>query len=222
MKYEDYQIDSKIKNLVKKREISIKFLAEKIKMTESGLHSALKNNSVKIKTLHEISIILDVDISYFFKPIPDLQQLYNDIEQEKEVLLPYMELKNGIYEIFNQSKGFTETEANLISQTFKLAKIINENKEDNKKLTEKCSLYKKINNFNDKKIVNLYSTIKYLVYEVLLHSSELQNVNAYNNLYYFLEFYKDDLDNDTIERIKKLTKKNEHKLGKGYKEHPKL
>lgn len=50
-----------------KRGKTIKEFANEIKMSEIGLHNAIKKNSTKIETLVKISNALNVDIKTFFK-----------------------------------------------------------------------------------------------------------------------------------------------------------
>ena len=57
---------NKIKSLAKSNKISLKELAEKISLTEVGLHQSLKNKSLKITDLEQIAGILGVPVSSFF------------------------------------------------------------------------------------------------------------------------------------------------------------
>lgn len=58
----DYQL---IKNKSKEKGISLKTLAESIKMTEQGLHAAFRNNTLTVSALEKISIQLDTPLTYF-------------------------------------------------------------------------------------------------------------------------------------------------------------
>ena len=57
----------KIKQIAEKKGISIRKLAEVIEKTEQGLHSAIRNNTLKSIDLEKIAQILEVPISYFFE-----------------------------------------------------------------------------------------------------------------------------------------------------------
>lgn len=62
----------RLKELLLRKNISIKDFAKKIEMSEIGLHNALKNNSTKIETIYKISKALSVNPSYFFKTEEEL------------------------------------------------------------------------------------------------------------------------------------------------------
>lgn len=57
----------KIIELLKKKDISRKELAQIIGMSEKGLGLMLKHNTIKVTTLIEISKALKVDINYWFR-----------------------------------------------------------------------------------------------------------------------------------------------------------
>lgn len=61
------EIDIKIKELARKNQITLKELAEKIGITEQGLYTTFKNESLKVTTLLKISEVLNVDINEFFR-----------------------------------------------------------------------------------------------------------------------------------------------------------
>lgn len=214
MEYSEYQINNKIKLLARRKGITMKFLAENINMTESGFYSALKNDSFKVKTLHDISTILDVEVNYFFKPLPDLKKLSKEIKDKKEEMLPLMINEAGVLKIINQSKGFTEEEAGLVSEIFNLMRIIDKKKIENKKITEENLLYLKIDKLNNNKIKNLVYTIKFLLLEILKFTKEVANIETFSSLNYIIKLYEDDFDKETIKKIKSLTKKFEIKFGK--------
>jgi len=179
----------------------------------------------------------------------DLSQKIENLRKNKGILQMDFALKIGIN--VNTYRNLLKSEDFRLSQLKNMSKILNvpityflnDNMKENlpyntlniaekkrlfqaekelKEIKEKVDLLKQLNQHQKGKINNLYSTIKYLVYEILLHSDELKSINSYNNLFYFLKLYKDDLDSETIKRIEKLTAKHELKLGKDYTEHPKL
>lgn len=59
------ELKEKILDLLEKRNLTIKQLAEKIGMSETGFHSTLKNNTFKFDTIIKISAELGVNVSYF-------------------------------------------------------------------------------------------------------------------------------------------------------------
>ncbi|MDQ3190618.1 MAG: helix-turn-helix domain-containing protein [Bacteroidota bacterium] len=75
----------RLKSLLKERGYSIKEFAIKIKMSEIGLHNAIKANSTKLETIEKIAQELNVSISYFFKSDEELK--IELISSEKEVWL---------------------------------------------------------------------------------------------------------------------------------------
>ncbi len=58
-------LKERILDLLEKRNLTIKQLAEKIGMSETGFHSTLKNNTFKFETIVKICQILGVHVSYF-------------------------------------------------------------------------------------------------------------------------------------------------------------
>jgi transcriptional regulator with XRE-family HTH domain len=82
---------SKIKKLCNDRNTSLKDLANKIEISEQGLHGMLKNHTMQIKTLQSIADYFKVPVTYFFED--------NKInENTKEQLLDelYMDFKKMI------------------------------------------------------------------------------------------------------------------------------
>lgn len=59
-------IDKTVKKYSKQQGLTLKELAEKVGMTETGLSRALNRKSLKVKTLERISEVLQVPISAFF------------------------------------------------------------------------------------------------------------------------------------------------------------
>jgi transcriptional regulator with XRE-family HTH domain len=57
---------SLIKNFASENKISLKDLAEKINLSEQGLHSGIKNQTLSVTNLEKISKVLNVPISKFF------------------------------------------------------------------------------------------------------------------------------------------------------------
>ncbi len=219
MEYSEYQINSKIKFLAKIRGITIKLLAEKINMTESGLYSTLKNNSIKVKTLHDISTVLDVELTYFLNPTQNSGELFKDFEAKKDALLPLLIKKDGVLEILNQSKGFTEAEAGLISEIFNLVRIIQEKEEENEKLIEKDLLYKKFEKFYEHNTDMLISAIGSILIDVYFigkkNNIDLENqikkTYGYKTLSSFLKHFGKDIKEASEKRNEAIKQKNKGK-----------
>jgi len=63
---------SKIKILLESKKITVKKLAEKIGISEIGLHKMMNNQSMRIDVIEKIAEFLEVPVSYFFEenPVP--------------------------------------------------------------------------------------------------------------------------------------------------------
>lgn len=61
------KILERIKIVCAQRDVTIKELTKNINMTEAGFYRAIKTQSLRIKTLQEISDVLGVEIGFFFK-----------------------------------------------------------------------------------------------------------------------------------------------------------
>ncbi|MFQ3578552.1 MAG: helix-turn-helix transcriptional regulator [Bacteroidales bacterium] len=59
----------KLEEVRKSRNLSIEELANKIKMSKTGLHNAIKSGIFKIATLEKIAKVLDVPLSYFLMKV---------------------------------------------------------------------------------------------------------------------------------------------------------
>lgn len=92
----NYQL---IKELCEQKGLTMKSLADKLEISETGLYQILRNQSTKVKTLEEIARVLDVPISSFFSD--DLNDRLNFTEGEVSGLLKRMELA--------QMKSFSES-----------------------------------------------------------------------------------------------------------------
>jgi len=113
-----------IKNFCKSKLLTIKDLALKIGMTESGLHYTLKNNTLKVETLQKIAGVLDIPIGNFFnKGIP--------------LRLEYANEESAVLYMFSQSVRLFLDELKKIDENTTIGEfkklgmygIINENKE---------------------------------------------------------------------------------------------
>lgn len=74
----DFQLEEKIKEFAKEKNISIRQLCIKIGMTENGFSKALKNNTLKLNVLKKISSELEVSIHDFFED--DNNDYYDEYE----------------------------------------------------------------------------------------------------------------------------------------------
>lgn len=87
-------ISLKITNLYKQKLMTLQDLADKIGMTKTGLHNALKSNDFKVSVLQKIAIALNVDISYFFMTNNTFLSSY----KEMEIQLNALEKDNNVLE----------------------------------------------------------------------------------------------------------------------------
>lgn len=62
---------SKIKRISQAKKVTIKSLAEKIGMTEHGLHASIRNNSLKIRDLEKIADVLNIPVVHCFNESDD-------------------------------------------------------------------------------------------------------------------------------------------------------
>lgn len=64
----------------------MKALAGEVGMTETGLHRALKNKSLKVKTLERISEVLEVPIAFLFGEEQRLEEERRKYKRENKEL----------------------------------------------------------------------------------------------------------------------------------------
>lgn len=68
----------RIKRELERRNISIRSISKNIGVTEQGLHQMIRNGSMKISVLEEISKFLDVDIAHWFEDDRKILQVNED------------------------------------------------------------------------------------------------------------------------------------------------
>lgn len=74
---------NKIKDLARDKKISLKELASRVDISETGLHHSIRSKVMRIDVLEKIASVLDVNICVFFG---DRQQNSSDtIELKKQV-----------------------------------------------------------------------------------------------------------------------------------------
>lgn len=66
----------KIRNLCDRGNITLKQLAQELKLSERTIHLMLNQNTTKFSTLEEISRFFNVDISYFFQTEEEEQNIF--------------------------------------------------------------------------------------------------------------------------------------------------
>lgn len=99
------QLKEKILELLEQRKLTIKELAEKIGMSETGFHSTLKNNSFKYETMRKISDVLHVGIEHFGGSIwdkinePSIHPMPSEEEMRRIERLPQNVAKRKRFEI---------------------------------------------------------------------------------------------------------------------------
>lgn len=71
---------NKLRNLCDRENITLKQLAQELKLSERTIHLMLNQNTTKLSTLEEISKFFNVDISYFFQTDDEVRAgLVNDL-----------------------------------------------------------------------------------------------------------------------------------------------
>jgi len=135
----DYQIEKKVKEETRLNGMTFKELSIKIGMTEAGLYSSLKKNTIKFETLAKIAEILNIPIT----------KLFNDIHGEAlEINKEKTELKTTIDLYSNLIDNTAEILKNIwfLSQFIKGMEIpqnILENQENSVKFISDFNKYAK-------------------------------------------------------------------------------
>ena len=73
-----------IKQIAWQKGISIKTLAEKVGLSENGLHRLIRDNNTKMDTIQNIAEILEAPLEYFY----DIDSVYFEAKTENIVLTP--------------------------------------------------------------------------------------------------------------------------------------
>ena len=68
-----------IKELLRINNLTFKELSKKIGMTEAGLYSTLKKNTIKVEMLQKIASFFNVHISYFFDTSNEILELNAEV-----------------------------------------------------------------------------------------------------------------------------------------------
>ncbi len=88
-----YNLELKIKDLARQKELSMRKICQKIDMSENGLALGLRNNTIKLDTLSKISEVLHIPITYFFTDSTDLPTVeVGKVQETKELAYPDAEL----------------------------------------------------------------------------------------------------------------------------------
>ena len=91
------EIENTIKEEAKIQGVTMKYICSQIGMTEQGLATSLKKQTLKLETLEKIAKVLNVDLSYF---------LGDDYEQQFENILDRItDLKRYIRKMALKGKG---------------------------------------------------------------------------------------------------------------------
>lgn len=77
-------IENTVKKYCKRRGLTLRELATRVGMTETGLSRSLKKKSLKVKTLERISEVLEVPISTLFGEEDKLEEGGVDYPKWKE------------------------------------------------------------------------------------------------------------------------------------------
>ena len=65
---------SRIRKLIEDRKLTIREFAEKINISEPGIHNMFRTHDMKVSTLQKIADYFDVPITYFFDDIDTKNQ----------------------------------------------------------------------------------------------------------------------------------------------------
>jgi len=60
---------SRVRKLIDNKKITVREFAEKIGVSEPGIHNMFRTNDMKVSTLQKIADYFDVPITYFFDDI---------------------------------------------------------------------------------------------------------------------------------------------------------
>lgn len=92
---------AKIAELYKSKGITLKFLAQKVGMTSTGLIHAMKTDKIKLENLEKIAAALEVPITYFYD------------DQNKNTPIKMEHNGNGNIINFEQQKSNTELQKEI-------------------------------------------------------------------------------------------------------------
>lgn len=83
-------LETKIKKILKQKQINVDFLATNIGMTKQNIYNIFKKNTITVATLEKISNFLGIPVSYFFDdvgggdiPVIDLSLV--DTDKDKKI-----------------------------------------------------------------------------------------------------------------------------------------
>jgi transcriptional regulator with XRE-family HTH domain len=92
---------NKIKSLASENKISLKELADKINLSEQGLHSGIKKQTLSVTNLEKIAEVLEVPVSYFFEDKEDVKKIINNT--------------NGNIQVGQNNKSNAKTESEALA-----------------------------------------------------------------------------------------------------------
>jgi transcriptional regulator with XRE-family HTH domain len=110
-----------IRDLCKKRGITLSKLAQDLGISFSGLQGIIANNSTKIETLEKIADYLQVPVSYFFTNDPQGRIVFSDDD--------YEEINKGI-----EMNGLEQYRNKILSSLSFISKTDKGGKEKNKEI----------------------------------------------------------------------------------------
>jgi len=150
----DLQLDYKIKNLAKEKNISIRQLCIKIEMTEQGFSRSLTSNTLKIETLQKIADVLNVSVGYFFGiENDDCKKIIIEKEEYKKIATKFA--TDYMYAIEKVMQNFTKQYKDKLTYN-EVASLIYSGvfKDESVKLAFKIGL------IDDKKYLDLWNEYK--------------------------------------------------------------
>ena len=131
MKKDISLIVSRIKFISKNKNISLRQIAISLKMTYAGFYRSLQNGSIKVKTLLEVSDILEIEPHLLFY---DNEQLDIKNSVRNDIFI----LQNEIIEDYKKTIEFYKSEIERINNHELRIKLIENSfdKKDDKKLSK--------------------------------------------------------------------------------------
>lgn len=103
----------RIKDILKEKGLTIRFLAEKLEMSEQGLQKLIRGNSTKIETLESISRILKVSIIEFFDDTLPLEENQTISNNDSILLKLLTEKERKIEKLTEELRAMERTIGNL-------------------------------------------------------------------------------------------------------------
>lgn len=123
----------KIENLSNKAGISLKILANEVKMTEEILRRCITENTISANALEKIAELLKVPVNIFFNKnvIAALEDLESFVGDDKSIVKELSEwLRNELYSLDNFIRNIINEENTILLGNVKISNINSNKKPD--------------------------------------------------------------------------------------------